>query len=320
MQFTRFSGSIAVLGLSLAVFAPLEASAAGRTHAAATQGSKVHASYSRYSDAAYASGARANVRSMRYGMATARGAYARPGRYAMRSSEGSSGYSGRLQCVPFARENTGIELSGNASGWWSNAEGVYARGARPEVGSILNFRANGRMRMGHVAVVSNVIDSRNIQIDHANWAGLGNAGGNVSRNIMVVDVSDRNDWTAVRVALGHSGDFGSVYPTYGFIYDRADTGVMTANADIAPAPMLSAAARDLRPATDRTQFAGAQDVEEVAEAEDEPRVRGSRHSSHRVSRFTRSARVATSKATVQRVTGRPVAAGRAGHGSHRHRT
>ena len=183
-------------------------------------------------------------------------------------------YGGGLQCVPFARENTGIELAGNAANWWSNAEGVYERGARPEVGSVLNFRANGRMRMGHVAVVSNVVDGRNIEIDHANWAGPGGGRGSVTRNITVVDVSPGNDWSAVRVALGHTGDFGSVYPTYGFIYDRPDKGVMVANTSNAPAPILNAAPRDLRPAAERMQ-ATAQDSEEVAEASDDvqPRMR-----------------------------------------------
>jgi hypothetical protein len=33
----------------------------------------------------------------------------------------------------------------------------------------------------------------------------------------------------VRVGLGRGGEFGSVYPTYGFIYDRPDRGVMVAN-------------------------------------------------------------------------------------------
>ena len=185
-------------------------------------------------------------------------------------------YGGGLQCVPFARENTGIELAGNAANWWSNAEGVYQRGARPEVGSVLNFRANGRMRMGHVAVVSNVVDGRNIEIDHANWAGPGAGRGGVSRNITVVDVSPNNDWSAVRVALGHTGDFGSVYPTYGFIYDRPDKGVMVANSAIAaPQLVLNAAPRDLRPARDRYESATSQEVEEVAEAADDvqPRVR-----------------------------------------------
>ena len=54
--------------------------------------------------------------------------------------------------------------------------------------------------------------------------GPGVGRGGVSRGISVVDVSPNNDWTAVRVGLGNSGDYGSVYPTNGFIYDRADDG------------------------------------------------------------------------------------------------
>ena len=318
MQFKRFGGSIAAIGFTLVVFGSIDASAASRSRSSGTQAANVHASRS------YEGGARANVRAVRYGMATARGAYATGGRYAARS-EGSSGYSGRLQCVPFARENTGIELSGNASGWWSNAEGVYARGARPEVGSILNFRANGRMRMGHVAVVSNVVDARNIQIDHANWSGPGVGRGGVSRNITVVDVSERNDWTAVRVALGHSGEFGSVYPTYGFIYDRADTGVMMANNASSPAPVLNAAPRDLRPAADRIQLAAAGDEDEVAEAEDTPRARYGARRTLRAARSVSGKPVVAgraapgAKATVQRVSNRGSANTHAAHAGRRHR-
>ena len=189
-------------------------------------------------------------------------------------------YGGGLQCVPFARENTGIELAGNAANWWEAAEGVYQRGARPEVGSVLNFRANGRMRLGHVAVVSNVIDSRNIEIDHANWSGHGGIG----RNINVIDVSPGNDWSAVRVALGSTGDYGSVYPTYGFIYDRPDHGTMLANNTSAPARALPAAPRDLRPFAEQDEIASnIQDDEEVAEAADDaPRMRRvSHHGSRR---------------------------------------
>lgn len=107
------------------------------------------------------------------------------------------------------------------------ASGVYQRGSRPEVGAVLNFRANGSMRLGHVAVVRDVVNSREIEIDHANWAWSGK--GNISRGVSVVDVSERNDWTAVRVELGHGEEFGSVYGTYGFIYDRPDDGAMVAN-------------------------------------------------------------------------------------------
>ncbi len=184
-------------------------------------------------------------------------------------------YSSGLQCVPFARDNSGIELSGNAANWWGNASGLYERGSRPEVGSVLNFRASGRMRLGHVAVVSNVIDGRTVEVDHANWSSRGA----IRRNVRVLDVSAFNDWTAVRVALG-SGDFGSVYPTYGFIYDRPDHGTMLANAGVPaarPVITLRAAPFDLRPAAEQTfgSLVPMQD-EEVAEASDDAPVYGRR--------------------------------------------
>ena len=169
---------------------------------------------------------------------------------------------GGMSCVPFARSDSGIDLTGNAWRWWDNAAGIYARGSVPEPGSVLTFRSNGRMRLGHVAVVSRVINPREIEIEHANWWSAGMHGG-VARNIPVVDVSEANDWTAVRVGLGEIGRFGSVYPTYGFIYDRPDTGVMvTAGGAPAPQPQLNPVPSDLRPQTER----GWHTYEEVAEA------------------------------------------------------
>jgi surface antigen len=139
-------------------------------------------------------------------------------------------YSGGayVQCVPFARAASGIELKGNAANWWDAADGVYQRGRRPEPGSVLNFRATGRMRLGHVAVVRTVVGAREIEIDQANWPAPGSKG-NISRGTRVIDVSDRNDWSAVRVQMSAGGEFGSVYPTYGFIYDRPDNGTVLAN-------------------------------------------------------------------------------------------
>jgi surface antigen len=149
--------------------------------------------------------------------------------YARTAAARTSHPSGaRLQCVPFARAASGIELKGNAVTWWGSAAGAYERGHRPEPGSVLNFRATGQMRLGHVAVVTRVVNPREVEIDHANWASYGGKG-NVSRGITVVDVSTRNDWSAVRVELGHTGEFGSIYPTYGFIYDRPDHGMILAN-------------------------------------------------------------------------------------------
>lgn len=132
---------------------------------------------------------------------------------------------GVLQCVAFARADSGIELTGNAVNWWDNAEGLYARGLRPETGSVLSFRANGHMRLGHVAVVSDVLDSRTIEIDHSHWGQNG-----ISHAISVIDVSENNDWSAVRVEVGHTGTFGGIYPTHGFIYPRPDRGERTVEA------------------------------------------------------------------------------------------
>ena len=37
------------------------------------------------------------------------------------------------------------------------------------------------------------------------------------------DSSNNNDWTAVRVQVGHDdAAYGRTYPTYGFIYNRPD--------------------------------------------------------------------------------------------------
>ncbi|WP_226382021.1 CHAP domain-containing protein [Falsiroseomonas ponticola] len=133
--------------------------------------------------------------------------------------------SGGLSCVPFARMATGMNISGDARMWWHNAAGTYARGNTPERGSILAFTASGGMARGHVAVVSRVVNSRTIHIDHANWGGPGIRRGAVMRGVVVIDASDRNDWTAVRVQVGHNDDaFGRTYSTHGFIYNRPAHG------------------------------------------------------------------------------------------------
>jgi len=172
-----------------------------------------------------------------------------------------------ISCVPYAREVSGIMVPGNAWQWWNNAEGRYARGDRPEVGSVLNFRANGRMRLGHVAVVTRVVNPREVIIDHANWPSGGSLGGAVSRNVAVVDVSEANNWSAVRVELGHEGNFGSVYPTYGFIYNRPDPGVVFASIERpAPQAAINPVPSDLRPAAERPW----RTLEELAESAERP--------------------------------------------------
>lgn len=128
------------------------------------------------------------------------------------------------QCVNFARQSSGIGLSGDAWRWWSAAEGVYGRGQMPRPGAVLVFERTDRMRRGHVAVVSAVLDSREILVDHANWAPRRSAGrGKVARDVAVLDVSPANDWTQVRVWHEPSGDYGlRVNPTRGFVYPTAE--------------------------------------------------------------------------------------------------
>ena len=188
------------------------------------------------------------------------------------------GYAGRsrmrfggLSCVPYARNASGITVAGNAWQWWDNAAGTYARGNVPEPGGVLDFRSTGRMRLGHVAVVTRVINSRVIEVDHANWAGRG-----VARGVPVLDVSENNDWTAVRVGLGSGESFGNgIYPTYGFIYDRPDTAPMV-TAISAPTAQraFNRSGSDLRPVSERTTAAALRitpNYDEVAEAPSQSR-------------------------------------------------
>lgn len=150
---------------------------------------------------------------------------------------GDGVYHGWMECVPYARQVSGIELTGDAYLWWNEAAGRYQRGQMPAPGSVLNFRNNGRMRLGHVAVVTEVVNRRQILVTQANWGGPGFVSGGISTGISVIDVSPDNDWTAVRVALGHSSDYGSVYPTYGFIYGRSAPQTLMADAEL-PAPQI----------------------------------------------------------------------------------
>lgn len=133
----------------------------------------------------------------------------------------TAGPASALQCVPYARLASGITIRGDAWTWWKNAGAEYARGTAPKSGSVLVFQRSGKMQRGHVAVVRDVVTPREVVIDHANWAGHRSKKGQIDRSVRVIDVSDRNDWSAVRVWYRPAGDFGTrVYPTYGFIYAR----------------------------------------------------------------------------------------------------
>ena len=134
----------------------------------------------------------------------------------------------RLQCVAYARQVSAVQLSGNARDWWGHAEGVYSRGQAPRAGAVLAFRSTHAMPMGHVAVVSKVIDDRHVLINHANWSGPGM----VERGVMAVDVSPQGDWSQVRVWYAHTNSLGlRPSPAFGFIYPTTETASNAADND-----------------------------------------------------------------------------------------
>ncbi len=127
------------------------------------------------------------------------------------------------QCASFARQFSGIDIRGDAWTWWSQADGRYAKGARPRVGAVLSFMPSGPMRLGHVATVTQVLGDREITVTHANWSPINGTRGQIEHDVLVRDVSDVNDWSRVRVWYAPIGDLGTTqWPVDGFIYpDKA---------------------------------------------------------------------------------------------------
>lgn len=123
------------------------------------------------------------------------------------------------ECAPFARAASGIQLYGDAWTWWDKAAGKYRRGRLPEPGAVIVFERTARLPLGHVAVVSRLVDSRVVMVTHANWSRVDGARGHVEQDVTLADVSPANDWSMVRVWHGATNGLGTtVYPAYGFIY------------------------------------------------------------------------------------------------------
>ncbi len=171
------------------------------------------------------------------------------------AAEQANSSSPYLQCVTFARQFTGMQIFGDAWTWWEKATGKYDEGQAPKPGAVLVFKSQGKMRLGHVAVVSQVITDRYIQITHANWSPVGGRRGKVEENVNVLDVSEKGDWSKVKVWYGPLNDLGStIYTTYGFIYNGA-TGHDQDDAPAAPARPM-----DKQPAAQVAMAASTADI------------------------------------------------------------
>ena len=126
--------------------------------------------------------------------------------------------SGRhLQCVPYARAESGIQIRGDAHTWWSKASGSYSRSSAPKPGAVLVINGYNSSNRGHLAVVRRVVDRRTIVVDHANWLNKGK----IHLSTPVRDVSRGNDWSAVKVWYTPGNTMGSrTYTAKGFILPK----------------------------------------------------------------------------------------------------
>jgi surface antigen len=128
-----------------------------------------------------------------------------------------------LQCVPYARDHSAVKIHGDAYTWWNRAAGKYPRSSEPSAGSVMVLHNYAGPNRGHVAVVRDLVNPREIRVDHANWLD----DGSIYVNDPVEDVSSANDWSLVRVFNLKTGAWGGkVYPVQGFIegfgQDRPD--------------------------------------------------------------------------------------------------
>lgn len=169
------------------------------------------------------------------------------------SGDGSASLPPYLQCVPYARRVSGIQIFGDAHTWWDQAAGRYERGYTPRVGAVMTFKPYGNMHLGHVAAISRIVDSRTVLLRHSNWSPINGRRGQIEDNVRAIDVSENNDWSEVRVwfdpiqALG-----GTHWPVQGFIYNRPsrrldESSVLARAAKRGDAPKMQLAKAERQP-------------------------------------------------------------------------
>jgi surface antigen len=128
----------------------------------------------------------------------------------------------REQCVPFARRASGVSIRGDAHTWWDQGRKLYETDDEPRRGAVMVMRGrNNSSSRGHVAVVRKLLSDRQVAVDHANWSNKEE----VQIDTPVLDVSEDNDWSRVRVWNVERGHFGShVYSVQGFILPEKRDG------------------------------------------------------------------------------------------------
>jgi hypothetical protein len=130
--------------------------------------------------------------------------------------------SSPVQCVPHARTVSGFQIYGDAHTWWEQARPPrYERGIWPRAGAVMVLSRTARMRYGHVAVVKQVLNTREITVSHSNWGSDRKNRRIIYDSVRVRDVSVANDWSSVSF-WNHGGqNFGFPYAVQGFIYKKS---------------------------------------------------------------------------------------------------
>lgn len=133
------------------------------------------------------------------------------------STQYAAGYavSPPVSCVPYARQVSNINIHGDAWTWWGQAR---QRGTQPRNGAVLVLAKTQKLKHGHVAVVKQIINDRQINVTHSNWGSNRKSRSIIYEKMRVEDISPANDWSLVRFWNYKAGAFGHPYPAYGFIY------------------------------------------------------------------------------------------------------
>ena len=143
-------------------------------------------------------------------------------------------------CVRTVRSISDFTIRGDAWTWWGQAKDKYQRGHEPRVGAVIVFAKTARLPLGHVGVISRIVDSRVAMITQANWSKIDGERGHAEQDVTLFDVSKDNDWSEVRVWYkGMDGLGSSTYPIYGFIYGTPTNDAPDSVRPARPAPQLT---------------------------------------------------------------------------------
>lgn len=130
-----------------------------------------------------------------------------------------------IQCVPYAREQSGLQIYGDAHTWWHQAKGKYERSQTPKVGAVMVLSKTTKLKYGHLAVVTKILGPHEIEVTHSNWGNTRERRCVIYNNMRVQDISRTKDWSVARFWNYEIDAFGLPYAVSGFIYPPQDMRV-----------------------------------------------------------------------------------------------